>query len=189
MLTRTRPSTPETVIVPSATRPVIEASRGTVMSYATRHGRILGWHASVQEERPPHVVGFVVLLCLVVMLVAFRSILVTLVTGLLNLISVAAAYCILVLVFQNDWAEPVLGFQSNGAVVSWIPLILFVVLFGLSMDYHVFVLSRIREAVVRGEGVKDAVRSGIVRAAGSSPAPPSSWLRCSPSSRPSRRWR
>ncbi|MEU8177522.1 MMPL family transporter [Microbispora hainanensis] len=122
--------------------------------------------SSVQEERLPYVVGFVVLLCLVVMLVAFRSILIALVTGLLNLISVAAAYGILVLVFQNDWAEPVLGFESNGAIVSWIPLILFVVLFGLSMDYHVFVLSRIREAVARGEEVRDAVRSGIVRSAG-----------------------
>jgi RND superfamily putative drug exporter len=122
--------------------------------------------SSVQEERLPFVVGFVVLLCLVVMLVAFRSFLIALVTGLLNLISVGAAYGVLVLIFQNDWAESVLGFESNGAIVSWIPLILFVVLFGLSMDYHVFVLSRIREAVARGEEVRDAVRSGIVRSAG-----------------------
>jgi uncharacterized membrane protein YdfJ with MMPL/SSD domain len=84
----------------------------------------------------------------------------------LNLLSVGAAYGILVLVFQHHWAEPVLGFHSNGTIVSWLPLFLFVVLFGLSMDYHVFILSRIREAVDGGMTTDAAVRHGITVTAG-----------------------
>ena len=64
---------------------------------------------------------------------------------MLNLLSAGAAYGLLVLVFQGSWAQGLLGFTSMGAIVSWLPLFLFVVLFGLSMDYHVFVVSRIRE--------------------------------------------
>ncbi|MEV7512573.1 MMPL family transporter [Streptomyces sp. NPDC089922] len=118
------------------------------------------------EERLPLVIGFVTLLCLAIMLLAFRSPLLALVTGVLNVLSVAAAYGVLVLVFQNEWAESLLAFDSNGAVVSWLPLILFVVLFGLSMDYHVFVLSRIREGVKRGDPTREAVRRGILTSAG-----------------------
>jgi uncharacterized membrane protein YdfJ with MMPL/SSD domain len=68
---------------------------------------------------------------------------------------------VLALVFQHHWAEPILGFHSNGTIVSWLPLFLFVVLFGLSMDYHVFILSRVREAVDRGEPTEVAVRRSI----------------------------
>ncbi len=63
--------------------------------------------------------------------------------------------------FQHTWAEGILGFQSNGAVISWLPLFLFVVLFGLSMDYHVFVVSRIREAAMRGLPIREAVAEGV----------------------------
>jgi uncharacterized membrane protein YdfJ with MMPL/SSD domain len=73
---------------------------------------------------------------------------------------------VLVLVFQHHWAQGVLGFHSNGAIVSWLPLFLFVVLFGLSMDYHVFVLSRVREGVDAGLGTDQALRDGITRTAG-----------------------
>ena len=83
----------------------------------------------------------------------------------LNLLSVAAAYGLLVLVFQHTWAEGLLDFRSNGAVVAWLPMFLFVVLFGLSMDYHVFVVSRI-ELALRGLPTRDAVREGIVSSAG-----------------------
>ena len=72
----------------------------------------------------------------------------------------------LALVFQHHWAEPILLFQSNGTIVSWLPLFLFVVLFGLSMDYHVFILSRVREAVDRGEPTEAAVRRSIALTAG-----------------------
>ena len=84
----------------------------------------------------------------------------------LNLLSVGAAYGVLVLVFQHSWAEGILGFRSNGSIVSWLPLFLFVVLFGLSMDYHVFILSRVREGVDGGMPSDEAVRYGITATAG-----------------------
>jgi uncharacterized membrane protein YdfJ with MMPL/SSD domain len=84
----------------------------------------------------------------------------------LNLLSVGAAYGVLVLVFQGRWAQGLLGFHSDGAIISWLPLFLFVVLFGLSMDYHVFILSRVREGVDAGMGTEEAVHHGISRTAG-----------------------
>ncbi|MFI5484834.1 MMPL family transporter [Micromonospora echinaurantiaca] len=113
----------------------------------------------------PPVVAFVFGMTFLVMLVTFRSVVVALVSILLNTISVAASYGLLVLVFQHSWAEDLLGFTSNGAVVSWLPLMLFVILFGLSMDYHVFVVSRIREAVQRGVPTRQAIERGIVSSA------------------------
>ena len=114
----------------------------------------------------PYVVGFVLVLAFVLLLVTFRSIVVPLKAIALNLLAVGAANGVLVLVFQHHWAESLLGFHSNGSIVSWLPLFLFVVLFGLSMDYHVFILSRIREGVDAGMSTDDAVRHGIVRTAG-----------------------
>src|SRR5262249_21645481 len=103
------------------------------------------------------VVGFVLALTFLVMLLTFRSVGVALTAIVLNLLSVGTAYGVLVLTFQRHWAEGLLGFRSNGGVLSWLPLVLFVILFGLSMDYHVFVVSRIREAALRGEPIRDAV--------------------------------
>jgi RND superfamily putative drug exporter len=114
----------------------------------------------------PYVIAFVLTLAFVLLLVAFRSIVVPLKAIALNLLSVGAAYGVLALVFQHRWAEPLLGFHSNGTIVSWLPLFLFVVLFGLSMDYHVFVLSRVREAVDRGQPTETAVRHSIATTAG-----------------------
>ena len=117
-------------------------------------------------ERLPLVVGFVLALTVVVLTVAFRSLAVALTAAVLTLLSVGAAYGAMVLVFQSTWAEGLLGFESTGAIVSWIPLFLFVVLFGLSMDYHVFVVSRIREKAVTGVPLTLAVESGVSRSAG-----------------------
>jgi uncharacterized membrane protein YdfJ with MMPL/SSD domain len=114
----------------------------------------------------PFVLAFVLLLACALLLLAFRSIVVPLKAIALNLLSVGASYGVLALVFQHHWAEPILGFRSNGTVVSWLPLFLFVVLFGLSMDYHVFILSRVREAVDRGEQTETAVRRSIASTAG-----------------------
>jgi RND superfamily putative drug exporter len=119
----------------------------------------------------PLVVAFVLLLTFLVLLVTFRSVVVAATAIVLNLLSAAAAYGLLVVVFQNTvfdntWAENLLGFQSIDAIVSWLPLFLFVVLFGLSMDYHVFVVSRIREAVLRGLPTREAVAEGITGSAG-----------------------
>ncbi|MEU8124185.1 MMPL family transporter [Spirillospora sp. NPDC049024] len=118
------------------------------------------------ERRLPLVVGFVLLLTLVTMGAIFRSPAIALSTTLLNLLSAGAAFGVLVAVFQHTWAEGPLDFTSSGAVVSWLPLFLFVMLFGLSMDYHVFVVSRIREAAEHGLPTRDAVREGITRSAG-----------------------
>ena len=114
----------------------------------------------------PYVIVFVLALAFLLLLVAFRSIVVPMKAIVLNLLSVGAAYGVLVLVFQHHWAEPILGFTSNGSIISWLPLFLFVVLFGLSMDYHVFILSRVREAVDSGMTTDEAVRYGITVTAG-----------------------
>jgi len=114
----------------------------------------------------PYVIVFVLVLAFVLLLVAFRSIVVPLKAIVLNLLSVAAAMGVIVLVFQHRWAEPILGFTSNGSIISWLPLFLFVVLFGLSMDYHVFILSRVREGVDSGMTTDEAVRHGITVTAG-----------------------
>ena len=114
----------------------------------------------------PIVAGFVLVLTFLVMAWTFRSVVVAATSIALNLLSAGAAYGLLVLVFQNHWAEGLLGFTSTGAIVTWLPLFLFVVLFGLSMDYHVFVVSRIREAVGRGVPTREAVADGIAGSAG-----------------------
>jgi uncharacterized membrane protein YdfJ with MMPL/SSD domain len=85
---------------------------------------------------------------------------------LLNLLSVGAAYGVLVAAFQYGWAESILGFRSNGGIASWLPIFMFVILFGLSMDYHVFILSRIREAYDRGMRTDEAIAFGIKTTAG-----------------------
>jgi RND superfamily putative drug exporter len=118
------------------------------------------------RTRLPWVIGFVLALTFVMMAWTFRSIVVGLTTIVVNLLSASAAFGVLTAVFQNRWAEGVLGFHSTGTIVSWIPLFVFVVLFGLSMDYHVFVVSRIREAVLEGHSSTEAVRRGITRSAG-----------------------
>ena len=97
----------------------------------------------------PIVVGFVLLLAFSLMLVAFRSPVIAVKAIVLNLLSVAAAYGVLVLVFQHGYGSDLLGFTPIGGIDPVVPLLLFVILFGLSMDYHVFLLSRIREAVQR----------------------------------------
>jgi RND superfamily putative drug exporter len=109
----------------------------------------------------PLVFGFVLLLAFVLLLISFRSLVVAVKAILLNLLSVAAAYGVLVLVFQKGYGESLLGFTSTGMITNWLPLFLFVILFGLSMDYHVFILSRIREAYDRGMRTEDAIASGI----------------------------
>ncbi len=114
----------------------------------------------------PLVFAFVLGLAFLLMLVTFRSLIIPIKAIVLNLLSVGAAYGVLVLVFQNGAGESLLGFESNGGVTNWLPLFLFVILFGLSMDYHVFILTRVRELYDRGMSTDDAVREGITRTAG-----------------------
>ncbi len=117
-------------------------------------------------KRLPLVFAFVLGLAFVLMLVTFRSIVIPLKAIVLNLLSVGAAYGVLVLVFQHGLGSDLLGFDTPGSITAWLPLFLFVILFGLSMDYHVFILSRIREAVDGGMDTEDAVRHGIRSTAG-----------------------
>jgi len=116
--------------------------------------------------RAPLVFVFVLSLAFILLLVTFRSIVVPIKAIVLNLLSVGAAYGILVLVFQDGHGERALDFQSVGGIAPWIPLFLFVILFGLSMDYHVFILSRVREAYSRGMSNDDAVAHGLKSTAG-----------------------
>ncbi|WP_283139431.1 MMPL family transporter [Rhizohabitans arisaemae] len=114
----------------------------------------------------PWVFAFVLLLAFILLLVSFRSLVVAIKAVVLNLLSVAAAYGALVAIFQWGWGESLLGFTSTGVITNWLPLFLFVILFGLSMDYHVFILSRIREAYDRGMRTEEAVTYGIKATAG-----------------------
>jgi RND superfamily putative drug exporter len=117
-------------------------------------------------SRAPLVFAFVLSLAFILMLVTFRSIVVPIKAIVMNLLSVGAAYGVLTLVFQHGYGAEALDFQSVGGVAPVIPLFLFVILFGLSMDYHVFILSRVREAVNRGMSNDDAVAHGLKSTAG-----------------------
>jgi uncharacterized membrane protein YdfJ with MMPL/SSD domain len=117
-------------------------------------------------ERMPWVFAFVLGAAFLLLLVSFRSIIIPITAICLNLLSVGAAYGIVVWVFQDGHFENLLGFDSIGSITSWLPLFLFVVLFGLSMDYHVFILTRIREAYDRGMSTEDAVSHGLRTTAG-----------------------
>jgi RND superfamily putative drug exporter len=114
----------------------------------------------------PIVFGFVLTFAFLLLLVTFRSVVIAAKAVVLNLLSVAAAYGVLVAVFQYGWGEHILNFRSNGGISSWLPMFMFVILFGLSMDYHVFILSRVREAFDRGLSTDDAVAHGIKTTAG-----------------------
>ncbi|HET6865590.1 MAG TPA: MMPL family transporter [Solirubrobacteraceae bacterium] len=117
------------------------------------------------KSRAPIVFAFVLGLAFLLLLLTFRSIVIPIKAIVLNLLSVGAAYGVLVWIFQDGHLQGLLGFHSNGAVVTWLPLFLFTVLFGLSMDYHVFILSRIKELVDSGMRTDEAVERGIRRTA------------------------
>jgi putative drug exporter of the RND superfamily len=117
------------------------------------------------HQRSPIVVAFVLALAFLLLLAAFRSAVVAAIAVALNALSVGAAYGLLVLVFQHHWADGLLGYTSSGRITNWLPLFLFVVLFGLSMDYQVFVLSRVREGVRAGMSPADAAIQGVRRSA------------------------
>jgi uncharacterized membrane protein YdfJ with MMPL/SSD domain len=118
------------------------------------------------KSKAPFVFGFVLIFAFGLLLVSFRSIVIALKAILLNLLSVAAAYGVLIAIFQYGWGEGVFDFTSNGGIAYWLPIFLFVILFGLSMDYHVFILTRVREAHDRGLSTADAVEEGISATAG-----------------------
>jgi uncharacterized membrane protein YdfJ with MMPL/SSD domain len=117
-------------------------------------------------SKAPIVFGFVLLLAFGLMLFAFRSIVIALKSVILNLLSVAAAYGVLVMVFQHGWGKGLLNFESTAGIEPFLPIMLFVILFGLSMDYHVFILSRVKELHDRGLSTDEAIKRGITSTAG-----------------------
>jgi putative drug exporter of the RND superfamily len=121
---------------------------------------------AAMHSATPVVIAFVVVLAFCLLLVAFRSVTIPLISIVLNLLSVAAGYGLITLIFQDGRLQGLLGYTSFGAIIGWVPLFMFVLLFGLSMDYHVFILSRIRELRARGASTADAVTGGISSSAG-----------------------
>ena len=144
----------------------------TVGALPDAEAGVTGWSAQWKDGTDemkanlPPVIAFVLVFAFGLMLVAFRSPVIAAKAILLNLLSVGAAYGVLVLVFQHGFGSGLLGFSSTEGIDPVVPLLLFVILFGLSMDYHVFLLSRIREAVQRGASTDDAVAHGIKSTAG-----------------------
>ena len=143
---------------------VIPATIGKVPG---AEAKVTGWTAGSKDfndtmkARAPIVFAYVLGLAFVLLLVTFRSIVIPIKAIVLNLLSVGAAYGVLVLIFQKGNFESLLNFTSVGGVTDWLPLFLFVILFGLSMDYHVLILSRVRESYESGMSTEDAVAHGI----------------------------
>src|SRR5207247_1291646 len=118
------------------------------------------------KRKAPIVFGFVLLFAFALLLVSFRSVVIALKAIVLNLLSVGAAYGVLVAVFQWGWGSGLLGFQSDGGIAQWLPICMCVILFGLSMDYHSFILSRIRQAYDRALSTGDTFEQGISATSG-----------------------
>ena len=137
------------------------------VSYAVT-GDTAGLYDIIHEEDAnlPLVFGFVAVLAFVLLLVAFRSVTVPLVSIALNLLSVGAAYGLVVLIFQDGRLQGPLDYTSFGGIIYWVPVMMFVFLFGISMDYHVFILSRVRELWTRGSSPQEAIVGGIASSAG-----------------------
>jgi uncharacterized membrane protein YdfJ with MMPL/SSD domain len=150
---------------------LIPASFGESSARALVAGQASG-NIDFREQiyfRTPFVFAFVLGLAFIILLLMFRSIVIPIKAIILNLLSVGAAYGVLVLVFQEGWPpgiENLLGFQATGIIESWLPLFLFAILFGLSMDYHMFVLGRVKEAYEKGASNEEAVSIGIKATAG-----------------------
>jgi RND superfamily putative drug exporter len=119
-----------------------------------------------QKQKLPLIIGALLLVTFAMTVWAFRSVVLGVVGVLLNLLSAGASLGVLVLVFQDRWAEGMFDFTSTGSIGSRVPLFLFVILFGLSMDYQVFVISRVREAAMSGVPTRKAVIDGIGSSAG-----------------------
>lgn len=148
---------------------VVPATIGTVAGVEHAVGGPLAMNVSDNQHLShvlPLVLGFLILLTFVMMGFAFRSLTIGLISAGLNLLSAGSALGLLAFVFQSDWAAQLLHLPPGGFIVSRVPLFLFVILFGLSMDYQVFVVSRIREAALRGVPTRQAVAEGITNSAG-----------------------
>ena len=146
--------------------PAVFAGLPDVQTYVTGDSAFTVDVTKVYADGIPLIFGFVLGLSFLLMLVAFHSIVIPIKAILLNLLSVAAAYGVMVLVFERGWLAGPLGITPSGVIESWVPLFIFTILFGLSMDYHLFILTRIKEARDRGLESRAAVAKGISVTAG-----------------------
>ncbi len=121
---------------------------------------------NIYGDGTPRIFLFVLGLSFLLMLVAFHSIVIPIKAIALNLLSTGAAFGVLVLVFQDGWFAEPLGITAGGVIESWVPVFIFTILFGLSMDYHLFILTRIKEARDRGLDSRAAVAKGIAITSG-----------------------
>jgi putative drug exporter of the RND superfamily len=154
-------ATLENRILPATVGTVPGASFAVTGNTAANHDL-----RSMLHSRTPIVFGVVALLAFMLLMLAFRSLAIPLVSIGLNFLSVGGAYGLVTLIFQDGHLQSLLGFTSFGALIPWVPLFTFVMLFGLSMDYHVFILSRIRELWSGGVTARDAIVGGVGRSAG-----------------------
>jgi putative drug exporter of the RND superfamily len=117
--------------------------------------------ATLLGQRLPLFIGIVILLSFLLLMVVFRSLLVPLKAAVMNLLSVGAAYGVIVMIFQYGWGSSLIGIGKEGPIQAFIPIMMFAILFGLSMDYEVFLLSRIREEYLRSGDNAEAVADGL----------------------------
>jgi uncharacterized membrane protein YdfJ with MMPL/SSD domain len=155
--------------VTSLREEIVPATFGTLadVEYGVTGGTAIEMDSrSAMKGSAPMVFAFVLVFAFILLLVSFRSVVIAAKAVILNLLSVGAAYGVLVLVFQHGWGKGLIGFDYTGGITSFLPIFLFVILFGLSMDYHVFIISRVREARDRGLSTEEAVAHGIKTTAG-----------------------
>ncbi len=159
----------------AATNALVNQIRGDVLPRATAGTGIRAYltgpnagnvsFANLVGQRLPWLIGIVVALSMVLLLVMFRSVTVAVKAALMNLLSISAAYGVLVLIAQDGWLGRLFGFPEKMPVTTWVPMFLFVILFGLSMDYEVFLLSRIRESYDATGDNAASVATGLARTA------------------------
>jgi RND superfamily putative drug exporter len=165
--------TPTTSPQDERTSELVDTLRNDVIPAATAGSGVdfyVGGNTATQEdmadkiaERLPVFIGAVVILSLLFLMAVFRSVWVPLVSAAFNLLSIAAAYGVVVAIFQWQWGSSLLGVDGELPIVSFIPLLMFAILFGLSMDYNVFLQSRIREEYMKGAGARESVVRGLAR--------------------------
>jgi putative drug exporter of the RND superfamily len=165
--------TPTTAPQDERTSQLVSTLRDDVIPAATADSGIdvyVGGNTATQEdmadkiaERLPLFIGAVVVLSVLFLMAVFRSVWVPLVSAAFNLLSIAAAYGVVVAIFQWQWGSSLLGIDGEVPIVSFIPLFMFAILFGLSMDYNVFLLSRVREEYMKGAGPSESVINGMAR--------------------------
>ncbi len=159
----------------AATNALVNGIRGHVLPRATEGTGIRAYltgpnagnvsFANLVGQRLPWLIGIVVALSMMLLVVMFRSVTVAVKAAVMNLLSISAAYGVLVLIAQHGWLGRLFGFPEQMPVTTWVPMFLFVILFGLSMDYEVFLLSRIRERYDATGDNAASVATGLARTA------------------------